>query len=80
MIIPSRLSFIDCTKTCCETLKVPRVSISKTLLKPFVLNFSAVARKLPAAPLTRISILPNLATILDTAAFTDSGFDTSPCS
>jgi hypothetical protein len=38
-------------------LKVPNVSISKTVLKPLAVSFSAEAKKLPAAPLTRMSSL-----------------------
>jgi hypothetical protein len=39
---------------------------------------SAVARKFPAAPFTRISILPYLSKVYLTTYLHDSIFDTSP--
>jgi len=58
MITPLRLAFMELLKTDLLILNVPIVSISITVLKPFMLSFSILAKKFPAAPLTRISILP----------------------
>ena len=65
---PDFWSLIEALNTALDILNVPTVSMSKTLLKPFVDNEAAVAKKLQAAPLTRISIFPNFSTIFSTVA------------
>lgn len=62
MMQPERLGFIAWMKTALLILNVPRVSISIIVRNAFVLSFSAVARKFPAAPLRRISTLPYFST------------------
>ena len=59
-------------------LKVPRASISNTVLKPLVESFDAEARKFPAAPFTRISSLPNFSIVAATTLLQSSAFLTSP--
>jgi hypothetical protein len=59
-------TFILYLKTYWHILKVPKVSISKTFLIPFVERAYAVAKKLPAAPLTKISTCPNYFTVYST--------------
>jgi len=61
-------------------LKVPSVSISRTVLKPLEDIFAAEAKKLPAAPLTNTSSLPNFSTAAATTLLQSSGFLTSPAS
>ena len=78
MITPLFWAFMHPLKTDWLILKVPTVSMSRTLLTPLVEIFSAVARKFPAAPFTRTSILPNLATTLATTYLQESILETSP--
>ena len=59
-------------------MKVPKVSISRTFLMPFVESAYAVARKLPAAPFTKISTYPNYFTVNSTTRWQSSDFTTSP--
>lgn len=80
IITPLLLAFMDCLNTHWLMLNVPTVSMSRTLFTPFVLIFSAVARKLPAAPLTRTSTCPNLSTTFCTAVLQLSILETSPYS
>lgn len=58
LIITPGLPFMAFSKTVLETMNVPRVSISKTVLKALIDKFYNAAKKLPAAPLIRISIFP----------------------
>jgi len=62
LIMTPPLLPIKALKAAEHILKVPKVSISKTVLNPFELILLADARKLPAAPFTSTSSLPNLAT------------------
>ena len=51
--------FMECWTVYFERRKVPTVSIMRTVRKAFGERFSKGQRKLPAAPLTRISMPPN---------------------
>lgn len=59
-------------------VNVPTESISNTVRKPFGDKSSAAQRKLPAAPFTRISSLPNCFTVTSTTRATSSILRTSP--
>ena len=61
-----------------EALKVPRVSISMTVRKPFEVSISAAERKLPAAQLTRIEREPKRDTACCTMRSQSSYKRTSP--
>ena len=69
---------IQAWKAAEHMLKVPRVSISSTVLKALELNLLADARKFPAAPLIKISSLPKISTHFVTPALQDSAFLMSP--
>lgn len=57
---------------------MPKVSISRTFLIPFVERAYAVAKKFPAAPFTNISTCPNYLIVSSTTRWQSSGFTTSP--
>ena len=53
-----------------ESKKVPTVSIISTVLNAFGESFSIGHKKLPAAPLTNTSIVPNFSTTILTVFYT----------
>lgn len=60
-------------------LNVPIASIYKTVLKPFSVSFSNGAKKLPAAPFTKISIFPHVEIANSTTLIQSYDFRTSHC-
>ena len=56
-------AFCSASNAAREALKVPLRSMSITVRKPFGDSAAAGARKLPAAPLTSVSSLPNRSTV-----------------
>ena len=69
--------FFELCKRRAANVEVPLRSISTTVPKPLGDNSSAGQRKLPAAPLTTISILPKCSIVCATAFSTSSGLRTS---
>ncbi|CAG9334644.1 unnamed protein product [Blepharisma stoltei] len=68
LIIDPPWLFIYFSKTTFDIEKVPIVSISITVLNPFVDNLLKGAKKFPAALFTKISIFPSFPNTKSTAA------------
>jgi hypothetical protein len=62
--------FFNSSKAARQTLNVPLRSMSTTVPKPLGDNSSALQRKLPAAPLTAMSMPPKRSTVAATARST----------